>query len=453
MTAMPPNILFFLPDQHRPDWLGTHPELPLRTPNLDRLCAAGTQFTNAFTPSPLCAPARACLASGLNYARCRVPSNKESFPLDLPTYYQRLRDCGYRVCGVGKFDLHKDLARPPAELDWHLDGSRCLEEWGFTEGIDNEGKLDGSSSYRAAGKPKGPYLHFLHQQGLAETYIREHGDRKRFCDAYVTRLPDAAYCDNWVAENGLRFLRAFPEKQPWHLVVNFTGPHNPMDVTRRMHDAWRDVRFPMPIENTQPEYAPEDHQRNRQHYAAMIENIDRQVGRFIEAVRERGELDNTLVIYASDHGEMLGDHNRWGKSTWYTPSTGVPLILAGPGVARGRRSRALVSLHDLTATILEYAGAPPLPSMHARSLCKLLEGEIDTHRGHVVSALGDWKMIFDGRHKLVLRAGAPPLLYDLEEDPWERNDLARDRPDIVDGLTPVLDAETKQPASTAPAGA
>ena len=148
-----PNILFFFPDQHRSDWLGCNPDLPLRTPNIDRLCALGTRFTSAYTPSPLCAPARACLAAGLNYEQCRVPSNNESYPLDQPTYYQRLQDAGYRVCGVGKFDLHKDTSNP-ANLDWHLDGSRLISEWGFTEGIDNEGKMDGSNSYRAAGGPR-----------------------------------------------------------------------------------------------------------------------------------------------------------------------------------------------------------------------------------------------------------------------------------------------------------
>jgi hypothetical protein len=306
--SMPPNILFFLPDQHRPDWLGVNPALPLRTPNLDRLCAAGTRFTQAFSPSPVCAPARACLASGLDYEHCRVPSNRENYPLDQPTYYQRLRDRGYRVCGVGKFDLHKNLAAPPADLDWGLDGSLSLADWGFTEGIDNEGKFDGSRSYRTAGKPKGPYLNYLHQRGLAERYVQEHADTKTHRDAYVTALPDDAYCDNWLSENGLRFLRDFPADQPWHLVVNFTGPHNPMDVTQGMHDAWEGVRFPMPVDNTQADYREEDHQRNRRHYAAMIENIDRQVGRFIDAVRERGDLDRTLIVYSSDHGEMLGDH-------------------------------------------------------------------------------------------------------------------------------------------------
>ncbi|MCF7854462.1 MAG: sulfatase-like hydrolase/transferase [Candidatus Pacebacteria bacterium] len=442
-SLTPPNILFFLPDQHRPDWLGFNSDLPVRTPNLDRLRASGVQFRNAFTPSPLCAPARACLASGLEYERCRVPSNRENYPVDLPTYCQRLRDAGYRVCGVGKFDLHKDLATPVAELDWHLDGSRSLEEWGFTEGIDNEGKIDGSSSYKAAGKPKGPYLHYLCEQGLADTYVREHEERQKYRDAYVTSLPEEAYCDNWVSENGLSFLHNFPTDQPWHLVVNFTGPHNPMDVTQRMHDAWKDVQFPMPVENEQEDYSVDDHQRNRRYYAAMIENIDRQVGRFLDAVEERGELERTLVVYASDHGEMLGDHNLWGKSTWYTPASGIPLIVAGPGMKKGVSNSALTSLHDLTATFLDYARTPPLPSMDARSLRPVLEGKTEQHREYVVSGLNGWRMLFDGRYKLVTRQDAPPLLYDLQEDPQETNDIASANPHVVNTLAAFRSLKTR----------
>jgi len=432
-VSRPPNVLFFFPDQHRPDWLGCNPDLPLRTPNLDRLCDDGVRFTGAWSASPLCAPSRACVASGRPYDRCGVPDNRADYPLDQPTYYQALRDAGYRVAGVGKFDLHKDNS-DATKLDWHLDGSRLLPEWGFTEGIDNEGKFDGSTSYRVNGEPRGPYLAFLHERGLAEAYVGEHGSAKQHMGAYTTCLPDEAYCDNWLSENGLRFLQAFPQGTPWHLVVNFTGPHNPMDVTASMRARWRDVDFPPPHHNDEPDR--EGLLRNRQNYAAMIENIDRQVGRFLEVVAERGELDNTVVVYSSDHGEMLGDHGRWGKSTWYTPSAGVPLIVRAPGAAGGRVSDALVCLQDLAATFVDYAGATPMPEMEARSLRPLLEGTAarGMHREVAISGLGDWRLIVDGKHKLVVRAGEPDLLFDLAEDPREDRDLASQRPDVAERL-------------------
>ncbi len=429
-------MLFFLPDQHRPDWLGCNPELPLRTPNLDRLCENGIRFTNAFTPSPLCAPARACLATGRDYHRCGV-RNRQNTPLSLPNQYRCLRDAGYEVAGVGKFDLHKP------DLDWGLDGAKLLREYGFTCGIDNEGKGDAIASYRANGmSPKGPYMQFLKERGLVEKHLamyQPHLNKKGNFPA-VTELPDDAYCDNWVAANGMRFLRDFPQGKPWHLVVNFVGPHSPFDVTAEMRSRWKDVEIPPPVDNHESD--SEAITARRQHYAAMIENIDRHVGRMIDLVRQRGEIDNTVIVYASDHGEMLGDHGRWAKSVWYTPSSGVPLIVSGPGIQAGVSSDALVSLHDLAATFLDYAKADPLPEADAHTLRALLEGQRDKHRDFVISALNDWKMIYDGRYKCVIGADPSPILFDVREDSRELVNLADTHPHIANKLAGILEFET-----------
>ena len=432
VTARQPNILFFFPDQHRPDWLGGNADLPLRTPNLDRLRANGVQFINAFTPSPLCSPARACLATGRDYHRCGVNDNARNTPLSLPTYYQYLRDSGYEVACVGKFDLHK------ADLDWGLDGSRMIKEYGFTRGIDNEGKWDAISSYRSRGnRPAGPYMQYLRSRGLDLKHAdsMEAGHRKHN-GAWVTPLPDSAYCDNWVAGNAVRFLREFPHDQPWHLVVNFTGPHEPFDVTADMHDAWKDISLPPPHDNDTDD--PCVALARRQHYAAMIANIDKHVGSMIQLVEQRGELDNTIIVYSSDHGEMLGDHGRWGKSVWYTPSSGVPLIVSGPGMQSGVCSDALVSLHDLAATFLDYAQADPLPDADALMLRDHLKGHCGKHRDHVISGLGGWNMIFDGRYKCVTGIEEPPSLFDIHEDPHELRDIADRHPDMVEQLVRKL---------------
>jgi arylsulfatase len=130
----------------------------------------------------------------------------------------------------------------------------------------------------------------------------------------------------------------------------------------------------------------------------LFRSIDSHIGRFLDLVRQRGELERTVIVYSSDHGEMLGDHGRWGKSTYYQPSVGVPLVVAGPGVRAGVASDALVSTHDLTATFLESAGLPPLPGMESRSLLPVLSGAAETHRAHVRSGLGPWRMVCAGRH-------------------------------------------------------
>jgi arylsulfatase A-like enzyme len=236
-----------------------------------------------------------------------------------------------------------------------------------------------------------------------------------------------------------------------------------------MHARWQGARFPPPVATGQsapavgttprqplaagerePERpvhraeSAETHNAVRQNYAAMLENIDAQIGRFLDLVRQRGELERTLIVYSSDHGEMLGDHNRWGKSVFYQPSAGVPLVVAGPGVLAGVESDALLSTHDLTATFLELAGAPPLPGMDSRSLLPVLTGRASAHREYVRSGLDSWRMVWDGRHKLVrtIEAGGDgevgTALFDLAEDPRETRDVAAERPAEVARLSPLL---------------
>jgi arylsulfatase A-like enzyme len=169
-----------------------------------------------------------------------------------------------------------------------------------------------------------------------------------------------------------------------------------------------------------------------------LENIDMQIGRFLAMVEERGEMERTVIVYSSDHGEMLGDHDRWGKSTYYQPAVGVPLILAGPGIRSGAVSDALVSMHDLTATFLELAGAPPLPQMDSRSLVPVLRDQSEVHRTHVRSGLDAWRLVYDGRFKLVRDGSSSTLLFDVEKDPGETENVAADHPDVIARLLPLL---------------
>lgn len=427
-AARRPNILLFFPDQHRFDWTGANRAIPVRTPNLDALARRGVTFTRAVVPSPVCAPSRACLASGKEYDRCRVPSNGHDYPIGQTTYYELLRDSGYHVAGCGKFDLHKKTE------DWGLDGKRLLPELGFSDGIDNAGKRDAVRSGEVT--PKDPYMAYLHQRGLARLHADDFRRRKKYAETFPTPLPDDAYCDNWLARNGLELMRRFPARKPWHLVVNFTGPHPPMDITSSMEKRWRGVRFPGPHNNT--DLSSETHTAIRQNYAAMIENIDRWIGVYVEELRKRGELDQTLIVFSSDHGEMLGDHNRWGKSVPYQPSIGVPLVAAGPGVKRGS-SDALVSIMDLAATFLDYAGLRTPADMDSRSFRALLEGRTHAHREYVLSGLGRWRMVWDGRYKLITGyQGGSPILFDLERDPLEDQDIAGEAPSHVKRLMPLL---------------
>ena len=427
--APPPNILFFFPDQLRHDFVEPSSGIPARTPNIRQLASDGVRFTRAVTPAPLCAPARACLASGLDYDRCRVPSNKENYPLDQPSFYKLLRTAGYHVMGCGKFDLHK------ADLNWGLDGKRLIADWGFSDGIDNEGKHDAIRAYTRNGKPMGPFMAHLERLGLAHTHIEDYGKRKGNGATFPTPLPDSAYGDNWIARNGLALLDVAPRNKPWFLQVNFNGPHAPWDITTSMEKRWRGIQFPQPTGNKQ--LTPENHVLVRENYAAMIENIDTRIGEIISKVRQRGELNNTLIVVASDHGEMLGDHNLWGKTHPYHGSTGVPLILSGPGIRKSVQ-HAPASTLDLTATFLEYARVSIPAGIDSRSLCPLLDGSKSSIRTHALSGMGNWRLAFRENFKYIRGYVKAPQLFDLHSDPNENENLASAKPQLAAELERLL---------------
>jgi len=420
-----PNILLFFPDQWRPDWTCFTPGIDVRTPNLERLAGRGVRFTHAVVPSPLCAPSRACLAAGREYENCRVASNQFDYPADAPTVYGRLRDAGYHVMGCGKLDLHKKAK------DWGLDGRRRMKEWGFSDMIDNAGKGDAVNS--GVVTPKDPYMAMLHRRNLAAAHVQDFRRRKNYSVTSPTPLPDDAYCDNYVGSNAMELLGRAPRNAPWFMAINFTGPHAPMDITASMEPAVRGRRFAPARGNK--EFDAATHERIRQNYTAMVENLDRWLGRMVDGIRSRGELERTLIVVSSDHGEMLGDHGLWGKSVPWQESIGVPLVAAGPGVKAGRVVNGPATTLDLTATFLDYGGAEPLPAMESRSLRAQFEGRGKARREFVRSGLGPWRTVTDGRYKLMTGYGEKPRrLFDLRDAPDEERDIAESKPRVADRL-------------------
>ncbi len=257
-------------------------------------------------------------------------------------------------------------------------------------------------------------------------------------------MPDDAYCDNWIANSGLNLIRSAPEGKPWFIQINFNGPHPPMDVTKSMYEKWKDATFP-------PARAGKGGSKpgKRRNYGAMINNIDRWLGIFRDELKKRGELENTLIVYCSDHGEMLGDRGMGGKSKPYHPSACVPLVIAGPAIRKNVVCDKPAETLDLTATFLDYAGIAAPKDMDSRSLRPFLEGRSDLPRVYAASSLGDWSLVFDGRHKLIVnrpnkkrsksaKSTGEVVLYDLKTDPVEIHYISGRHPDIVARLKPLL---------------
>jgi choline-sulfatase len=415
----------------------------VRTPNIDALAARGVRFPKALCAAPVCAASRACLASGREYGRTGVRGNSDSYPLKQTTFYSLLRGAGYHTMGCGKFDLNKP------EHHWNADGKYLLPEWGFSDGLNNAGKMDVIAAAKKA-IPE-PYALHLKSINLLDVHLedfrhRSGGPRNAYAYTAPTPLPEEAYADNWVSANGLTLLENAPKDKPWFMQVNWPGPHDPEDITRRMESTVRQLQFPQPFNNT--EFSAATHLAIRQNYSAMVENIDRWVGIYLEKLAQRKELDNTLVIFSSDHGEMLGDHNRWGKTLPYHPSASVPLILAGPGIRSGHVHAGPATNLDLPATFLDYAGTPVPQDMDSRSMRPLLQGQTEKHRDVALSGLNNWRLAYDGRHKLITGfsasqgrksgANAGSLLFDLQEDPHESTDIAAKSPELVAQLAKSL---------------
>ena len=437
-----PNILLLLSDQHRPDWLGSNPEIPVPTPHMDQLAERGVDFTQAIVASPVCGPSRSCVASGMEYENCGVEVNRQPYKPEITTFYRHLRDSGYHTMACGKIDLHKGADGRT------LDGRQNMGPWGFSDMLITAGK--GGGYFGKPVGPKEPYYAYL--AGL-------NPPRDRICAEDIAKrsepregnwwgmtepcpLDDEHYLDNFTARTGLDLLERAPEGKPWFLVVNFNGPHPPMDITRRMERQYRGPdrvidAFPQPHDYSGP-FPEGQHVSIRQNYSAMVENIDGWLGTYQDRLAERGELENTVVVYSSDHGEMLGDHGLWGKSVPYQASAGVPLIMAGPGIVIGERSTALVSLMDLAATCIDYADMPVPAEMESRSLRPLLDRGGGEHREYARSALrvarahaGRFRMVQDHRYKLVEGFFEQKALYDREADPQETENIAASKPGEV----------------------
>jgi len=438
-----PNVLFIMADQQRHDFLGYRGADFVSTPNLDKLAERSMVFTHCFSTGPVCAPARIGLASGFRPHRFAALSNWAFLPAQQPTYYQQLRNHGYRVGCVGKLDLAK-----PDRINSITGNRPCTYAWGFTDPYECEGKMHAGQH----SEPIGPYTNYLAQKGLLTQFHEDY--KRRFAgkehDGWYrdSVLPTEDFEDLYIGRYAANWLRNAPTDYPWHYFVSFVGPHDPFDPPKEYADRYRNAAMPERIEDTL-EGKPDWH-KNRAHdhtpdqildmrrqYCGAITAIDDAVGEIMSALEASGQMDRTYIVFSSDHGEMLCDHGMSTKDIPYESAWRVPLLVAGPEI-ESNESDALIELIDIHPTICQLADVPVLHGLDARGFAPLLHKETTEHRDHVATFMNGYQAVRTNEWKFVKNINDIPELYNLLDDPYELQNLADRNPDKGWELSRIL---------------
>jgi choline-sulfatase len=426
-----PNILVVMVDQLNGTLFPDGPAAFLHAPHLKALAARSARFCNTYTASPLCAPARASFMSGQLPSRTGVYDNAAEFISSIPTFAHHLRGAGYHTCLSGKM---------------HFVGPDQLH--GFEERLTTDiypADFGWTPDYRKPGERIDWWYHNLGSitgAGVAETTNQlEYDDEVGFLACQ--KLYQLARERDDMA------------RRPWCLTVSFTHPHDPFVARRQYWDLYEDCAFLepqigfIPRERQDPhaqrlydasDYAsfditPEQVRRSRRGYFANISYIDDKVGELISVLERTQMLDDTIVLFCSDHGEMLGERGLWFKMCFYEGSVRVPLMISGPGIAPGLVEAPVSSL-DINPTLCDLVGidmSAIAPWTDGQSLLPLTT---ETGRaGREAPVLMEYAAEGSQAPLVALRAGRykfvhceidPPQLFDLEADPLEQANLAAD---------------------------
>jgi arylsulfatase A-like enzyme len=403
-----PNVLVIQPDQHRGMTLGAAGDKQARTPMLDALASEGTRFSHAVSSSPLCAPFRATMQSGLRWFSSGVSMNYRRLPVRLTTFAEVFRQHGYDTGYMGK---------------WHLDGQNLPGSGGFV--------------------PPGP-----RRQGWDDWKGYEKGHSFfnvwQF-DARGAKVPVEGYDwePTWQTDVMLDFARGRVEpERPWLYYLSYGPPHKPEECPQRFLDLFPPDGFTLPPDLAGAFDKPDEERvRNLyQMYYGQVAAVDHEVGRVVAGLDALGIAEDTIIVYCSDHGDRLGSHSKRndgtvgllrGKGAPFATALQIPLIVRAPGRVRGGQvTSALVGSEDLAPTILELAGLEPPDSMQGQSVARWCTEGAGPERDAVYLGLGmgrdpgQWRGLWDGRH--VYSRGAYKVLYDHEPDPYEMHNLRGD---------------------------
>jgi arylsulfatase A-like enzyme len=431
-----PHMLVLMTDQQRADSLrcAGHPQIS--TPNLDRIASEGTRFAQATTVAPLCMPARVSLATGLYPHNHGMWTNYGELRAGNETLFRLLQQSGYLTALVGK--AHYYL--PVAGTDL-----RQREDFMHACGFEYVHETTGPN---ASAETASYVTDEWERKGLLGP-LREDNARRRAAGgeaAWASPLSVDNSLDSYIGRKAVEFVDAYADRRPMCLFVGFGGPHPPFDAPGSYATMYQPEETPaaIPIPSTRPNRvvqkyglriatptAAEHIATIRANYYGKISLIDNRIGYILEAFQRRGWLDELLIVFLSDHGEMLGDHGRFGKQTFHETSIRIPLIVRWPDrVAAGAVTDALAEIIDLYPTLLEAAGCAPPPQCLGRSLWPLLRQDAADPRQSQLCEIGRGEpqiMLRTRRHKIAIDGERRAfMLYDLQTDPEEQDNLAGD---------------------------
>ncbi|MBF2759025.1 MAG: sulfatase-like hydrolase/transferase [Ectothiorhodospiraceae bacterium AqS1] len=430
---MDSNLLIIMSDEHQARAMGCAGHPFVRTPCLDRLAATGLRFVNAYTPSPICVPARASFATGLPVHKTRLWDNAMPYEGSIPGWGHALQRAGVAVESIGK--LHYRAEEDPAGFDIEHLPMMVHEGVGMVWASirkENERVLPTS-------RMLGPYI------GPGES-------------AYTRYDRAVAECAvDWIRSRGkgAKGLRGSgsikassddPKREPWCLFVGFVAPHFPLVVAKEFFDLYpphitgeaklhpkKGYRRHPWVEKQNAlmdsEALFEDEAERLRAFAAyygLVSSLDRHIESILSALKESGLEDSTTIVYTSDHGDNLGTRGLWGKSTLYEESASIPLILNGPGIAPGL-CETPVDLLDLASTIpahfsIDFSGEGEDLLAIAAKPAEIERPILSQY--HAAGAVSGAFMLRKGRWKLIDYIDFEPELFDLENDPEELDDLA-----------------------------
>ena len=445
MTAERPNIVLIMCDQMRWDAAGFAGSPTVRTPNLDRLAASGVCFENAYCASPVCSPARASWLTGLyshahlqlrNYGPGRKGEFGASLPDDCITIGDVLKEAGYRCGIVGP---------------WHL-GDDHRPQHGFT---------DFWCTYRYLGEHPDPLFGYFEREGVPNLYLSDAPGMTLYENTleFGTIEDPRQQRTTWTVDRSLEFIGQKGDA-PFFLFASVKDPHPRILVPPELLESYPEERMPLsaslrdPLEGKpgfqargkfriHPSVTDAEFRRMTAFYFALVTHIDTQVGRLLQALEERDLLSNTIVIFISDHGELLGDHGYVEKCLMYEASVRVPCLISWPRqLPAGMRIAAPLAGVDLMPTLLDLAHETPPAPVDGRSVAEAILNRREPDRQPVFAEIASLDAIYhnaqdpeqlaahamvrDGNWKYVRNRFDIDELYDLDADPGEMNNLAGD---------------------------